>query len=166
MQHHPTPAMPPPPGSRTTSGHHPHHSHPSAHFAALRAPRRPRHLALRDVERPRTSTLPHDKARAKERRVRRLLNFCEVLFLQETHGGDAALRAALHRYRSTHTDWHSSAADPSTGGVCIFVATEVVASATPQHLIIIPGRAHTLLLRFCGGAGLAPCNIHNEKATP
>lgn len=102
-------------------------------------------------------------ARAKERRVRRLLNFFEALFVQETHGTDAAFRAALHRYRSPHIGWHTASADSSTGGVCILVANEVLATATVPRIVLILGRAHALLLEYRDGTSLALCNVHNEK---
>lgn len=79
------------------------------------------------------------------------------------HGTHAAQQSATARYRSTHACWHSSAADASSGGVCIFVANEVLATTSARHYILVLGRAHAVLLRFLDGTGLALCNIHNEK---
>jgi hypothetical protein len=85
-----------------------------------------------------------------------------LVALQEVHGSDAEIRAALARFRSHWYIEVSAGPDRATGGVVIMVRTSALRpDATVANCVVVAGRVLRVVIKSeSGGTGYFWC-VHN-----
>ena len=115
----------------------------------------------------------HRKRRHKLSLVRSLMANGSVLCLQEVHGTEAELRAALFHLNTHHLLFSSPHPNHAAGGVAMVVPVHRLPHDGPrglrrrelvcQHTILAPGRAHRLYAQYVSDVEQLPhmLIVHN-----